>query len=162
MNNLSRIVFCTDIKFCWTKQLFIITCNGPVVFGGRELYALVSHFAGPDSNLTILCLVPWCWKDGLRVLVLHSAIPDSYLTLLWLVPCHLKDERYIYLYYILVDQTVVLHYFHWSRGIWRTGYMCTCITFWWTRQLIYTMLIGGVAFGGREYLYYFPLKQRVI
>ena len=88
-----------------------------MVFGGRELFAFVSHFAGPDSYLTILCLVPWCWKDGLRVLVLHSAIPDSYLTLLRLVRCHLKDESYMYLYYILVDQTVDLHYFDWSCSI---------------------------------------------
>jgi hypothetical protein len=31
---------------------------------------------------------------------------DSYLTLLWLVPWRLKDESYVYLYNILLDQTV--------------------------------------------------------
>ena len=28
--------------------------------------------------------------------------------------------------------------------------MCTCITFWWTKQLFKTTLTGPVAFGGRE------------
>jgi hypothetical protein len=28
--------------------------------------------------------------------------------------------------------------------------MCTCITFYWTRQLYNTTFIGPVAFGGRE------------
>ena len=31
----------------------------------------------------------------------------------------------------------------------RTGVMCTCITFCWTRQLFNTTLTGPVAFGGR-------------
>ena len=57
----------------------------------------------------------------LCVLVLHYGGPDSYLALLSL-----------------------------ARGIWRTGNMCTCITFCWTRQLSYTTLIGPMAFRGRE------------
>jgi hypothetical protein len=53
--------------------------------------------------------------------VLHYVGPDSYLTLLY-----------------------------WSSTLWRTGYMCTCITFCWIRQLVNATLIGPVAFGGRE------------
>ena len=57
----------------------------------------------------------------LCVLVLHSVGSDSYLTLLY-----------------------------WSSILWRTGDMCTFITFWWTRQLFNTTLIDAVAFGGRD------------
>jgi hypothetical protein len=56
----------------------------------------------------------------------------------------------VYLYYVLLDQTVIKHYFDWSCGIWWTRVMCTCITFCWTRLLFYTTLIGAVVFGGRE------------
>jgi hypothetical protein len=35
----------------------------------------------------------------------HSAGPHSYLTLLSLVQWHLEDDSYVYLYYILLDQT---------------------------------------------------------
>jgi hypothetical protein len=82
--------------------------------------------------------------------VLYSAGPDSYLTLLSLVPWHLEDERYEFLSYILLDQTVMQHYFHWSRDIWRTGAMCTCITFCWIRQLSNTTLTDPVEFGVQE------------
>jgi len=113
---------CTCITFCWTRHLFNTTLIDPVAFGERELCVLVLHSSGPDSYLTLLSLVPW----------------------------HLEDGRYVYLYYNLVDQTVDLHYFDWSCGIWRTGVMCTCITFCWTRQLFNTTLIGPVVFGERE------------
>ena len=56
----------------------------------------------------------------------------------------------MYLYYILPDQTVIQHYFDWRRGIWRTRVMSTCITFCWIRELFNTILIGPMAFGGRE------------
>jgi len=79
---------CTCITFCWTRWLFNTTLIGPMVLGEREL----------------------C------VLVLHSAGPDSYLTLLSLVPLHLENGSYVYLYYILLDQTVIkttlIHYCH--------------------------------------------------
>jgi hypothetical protein len=52
---------------------------GTVVFGGRELCVLVLHSAGSDSYLTLLSLVPW----------------------------YLVDESYVYLYYILLDQTFI-------------------------------------------------------
>ena len=55
------------------------------------------------------------------VLVLHSAGPDSYLTLLLLVRWHLEEGSYVYL-----------------------------ITFYWTRHLFNTTLIGPMALGGRE------------
>ena len=42
-----------------------------------------------------------------------------------------RDLRY--LYYILPDQTVIKQYFDWSHGISRTGVICSCITFGWTR-----------------------------
>jgi hypothetical protein len=50
----------------------------------------------------------------LCVLVLHSAVSDSYLTLLLLVPWYLEEGSYVY---ILLDLTVIQHYFDWSRGI---------------------------------------------
>jgi hypothetical protein len=40
--------------FCWISALFNTTLNGPVVFGGHELYVLALHSAGPDSYLAIL------------------------------------------------------------------------------------------------------------
>ena len=43
----------------------------------------------------------------LCVLVLHYAGPDSYLALLSLVQWHLYNEMYVYLYYILLDQTYI-------------------------------------------------------
>jgi hypothetical protein len=113
---------CTCIKLCWTRQLFCTTLIGSMTFGGL-----------------ISC-----------VLVLYSAGPASYLTLLSLVPWHLEDESYVYLYYILLDQTVIYHYFEWSRGIWRTGAMCTDITFCWIRQLSNTTLTDPVKFGVQE------------
>ena len=113
---------CTCITFYWTRQLLNTTFIGPVAFGGRELYVLVLHSAGPDSYLALLSLVPWHWED----------------------------ERYVYLSYILLDQTVMQHYFHWSRDIWRTGAMCTCITFCWIRQLSNTTLTDPVKFGVQE------------
>ena len=113
---------CICITFCWIRQLFTTTMNGPVVFGGRELCVLVLHSAGSDSYLTLLGLVPW----------------------------HLEDKSYVYLYYILLDNTVILHYLYWSRAIWCRRGMCTCITFCSIRELINTTMIGRVAFGGRE------------
>ena len=62
---------------------------GPVAFGGREL----------------------C------VLALHSGGQESYSTLLSLVPRHLEDGKYVYLYYILLEQIVISYYFGWSRDI---------------------------------------------
>jgi hypothetical protein len=140
----------TYITFCWTRQLFKNILTGPVAFGGRDL----------------------C------VLILHSAGPDSYLTLLWLVPWHLEGRSYVYLYYILLDQTVIYHYFigpvtfgrrelcvlvlhsagqdgclalrYWPRDVWRAGVMCTCIIFCWIGQLFNTTLTAPVAFGERE------------
>jgi hypothetical protein len=41
-------------------------------------------------------------------------------------------------------------HFGWSRSIWRTRVVCTCITFCWAKQLSNTTLIGPVAFGGQE------------
>jgi hypothetical protein len=61
------------------RQLFNTTLIGAVVFGGPELCVLVLHSAGSDSYLTLLSLVPW----------------------------YLVDESYVYLYYILLDQTVI-------------------------------------------------------
>jgi hypothetical protein len=113
---------CTWITFCWTRQLFNTTLTGSVAFGGREL----------------------C------VLVLHSAGSDSYLALLWLVPWHLEGGSYVYLSYILLDQTVMQHYFDWSRGIWRTRVMRTCFILCWTRELFSPTLTGPVVFGGWE------------
>jgi len=71
----------------------------------------------------------------LCVLVLHSAGPDSYLA-----------------------------HFDWSLGIWRTGVMCTYITFCWTRQLSNTTLIGpwNVEDGSYLYLCYILQDQTVI
>jgi hypothetical protein len=45
---------CTCIILCWIKNLFYTTLIGAVVFGGRELFVLVLHFAGSDSYLTLL------------------------------------------------------------------------------------------------------------
>jgi hypothetical protein len=70
---------CTCITFCWTRHLSNTTLIGPVACGGLEL----------------------C------VLVLYSAAPDTYLILLLLVPWHLEDWSYVYLYYILLDQTLI-------------------------------------------------------
>jgi hypothetical protein len=119
--NLENELFCTCIIFCWTRQLFNTTFIGAMTFWGRQL----------------------C------VLVLHSAEPDIYLALLSLVPWHLEDESYLHLYYNLLNQTVIQQYFNWSRDVWRTGIMCTCITFCWTRQLFSTTLIVPLVFGGR-------------
>ena len=111
---------CTCIIFCWIRQLFSTTLIGSMTFGGL-----------------ISC-----------VLVLYSAGPDNYLTLLSLVRWHLEDESYVYLYYILLDQTVIYHYFDWSLGIWWTGLMCTCFILCWTRELFSPTLTGPVVFGG--------------
>ena len=54
------------------------------------------------------------------------------------------------MYYILMDQTVIKHYFVWSHGIWRKRVMCTCTTFCWIRQLFTTNMNGLVVFVGRE------------
>ena len=43
----------------------------------------------------------------LCILVLYSAGPDSYIALLSLVLWHLEDRSYVFLYYILLDQTVI-------------------------------------------------------
>ena len=113
---------CTFITFCWTRQLSSTTLIGPFALGERDL----------------------C------VLVLHSAGPGRYLTLLSLVPLLLEDDSYLYLYYILLDQRVIQHYFDRSLGNWRTRFMCTCITFCWTRYVFNTTLIGPLAFKVRE------------
>jgi hypothetical protein len=154
-----RWELCTCTIFCWIRELFNTTLTSPVAFGIRELCVLVLHSAGSDSYLTLLWLVPWHLvvdnyvylyyilldqklfsttligpvAFGIRelcVLVWHSAGPDSYLTLLWLVPCHKEDGSYVCLYYILLDQRVISHFFDWSRNIWSTGVMCTFITFY--------------------------------
>jgi hypothetical protein len=65
-------------------------------------------------------------------------------------PVALEDGSYLYLYYILPDKTVIKQYIDWSHGISRTGVMCTCITFYWTRQLFNTTLIVPMVFGERE------------
>ena len=96
---------CTCITFCWTTQLLNTTLIGPWAFEGRELCVLVLHFAGPDTQHILIDPVAFGERE-LCVFVLHSAGPDSYLTLLRL-----------------------------ARGIWRTGVICTCVTFCWTRQL---------------------------
>jgi len=70
---------CTCVTLCWTRQLFNTALIGSVTFWGRELCVLVLHSAGPDSYLTLTSLVPWYWEDG----------------------------SYVYLYYILLDQTVI-------------------------------------------------------
>ena len=70
---------CTCIAFCWTRELSNTTLIDPVAFGERQLCVLVLHSAGPDSYLTLLGLVPW----------------------------HLENESYVYLYYMLLDQTVI-------------------------------------------------------
>ena len=44
---------CTDITFCWTKQLFNITFIGPKAFGGRHLFVRVLHSVGPENYLTV-------------------------------------------------------------------------------------------------------------
>ena len=79
---------------------------------------------------------------------LYSTGPDSYLT-------HFDQSHGIWKTGAMctcitfwVDQTIILHQFDWSRGIWRTGDMCTCITFCWTRQLLSITLIGTLTFGG--------------
>jgi len=147
-----------------TRQLFNTTLNGPVSFELRELCVLVLHSAWPDSYLKLLWLVrcifrtrdmctciTFCWTRQLFnttliglvafgrrefcVFVLHSAGSDSYFTLLWLV-----------------------------RGIWRTGDICTCITFCLTRQLFSNTLIRPwhLEDGSYVYLYYILLDQTAI
>ena len=64
-------------------------------------------------NTTLIGPVTFEGRE-LCVLVLHSAVPDSYLTLLLLVPWYLEEGSYVY---ILLDLTVIQHYFDWSRGI---------------------------------------------
>jgi hypothetical protein len=49
---------CTCITFNWTRQLFNTSFTGPVALGGRELFVLVLHSAGPDSYLALRSLVP--------------------------------------------------------------------------------------------------------
>jgi hypothetical protein len=44
---------CTCITFNWTRQLFNTSFTGPVALGGRELFVLVLHSAGPDSYLAL-------------------------------------------------------------------------------------------------------------
>jgi hypothetical protein len=56
-----------------------------------------SIFIGPDAF----------GERELCVIVLYSFGPDSYLTVFWLVPWHLENESYVYLYYILLNQTVI-------------------------------------------------------
>jgi hypothetical protein len=127
---------CTCITFCWIRQLFNSTLIGAVTFRRRELCLLVLHSAGQDSCLGLLCWPRDIWKTGvmctciifcwirqllntnltgpvafggreLCVLVLYSAGSNIYLTLLCLVPWYLEDGSYLYLYYILLDQTVI-------------------------------------------------------
>ena len=64
-------------------------------------------------NTTLIGPVTFEGRE-LCVFVLHSAVPDSYLTLLLLVPWYLEEGSYVY---ILLDLTVIQHYFDWSRGI---------------------------------------------
>jgi hypothetical protein len=45
---------CTCIIFCWIRDLFTTTMIGSVAFGGRELYVLALHSAGPHKYLTLL------------------------------------------------------------------------------------------------------------
>jgi hypothetical protein len=70
---------CSCITFCWTRQLFSTTLICPMAFVGRVLCVLVLHSTGPDSYITLLSLVLW----------------------------HLEDGSYVFLYYILLDQTVI-------------------------------------------------------
>ena len=110
---------CTCITFYWTTQLLNTTLIGPWAFEGRELCVLVLHFAGPDTQHILINPVAFGERE-LCVFVLHSAGPDSYLALLRL-----------------------------ARGMWRTGVICTCITFCQTRQLLNIILIGPMAFRER-------------
>jgi len=80
MNNLSRIVFFTDIKFCWTKQLFNITCIGIWRTG------------------VICTCITFCWTRQLLNITLFS-------------PVVFEGRGCVYLYYILLNQTVIYHYF---------------------------------------------------
>ena len=44
----------TCITFCWIRELFKTIMIGSVAIGGRELYVLALHSAGPHSYLTLL------------------------------------------------------------------------------------------------------------
>ena len=46
-------------------------------------------------------------EQELCVIVLHLAGLDSYLKLLSLVQWHIEDDIYLYVYYILPDQTII-------------------------------------------------------
>jgi hypothetical protein len=80
---------CTFIIFWWIRELSNTTLIGRVAIGGRALCALVLHSTGPDSYLALIAYAPW----------------------------HLEVESCVYLYYILLDQTVIQHYFDWSHDI---------------------------------------------
>ena len=70
---------CTCVTFCLTRQLLNSILIGPMAFRERELCVVVLYSAGPHSYLTLLSLVQW----------------------------HLEDDIYLYVYYILQDQTII-------------------------------------------------------
>jgi hypothetical protein len=99
-------VMCTCITFCWTIHLFNTTLISPLEFGERELCVLVLHSTGQDSYLTLLWLVLWRLKDE-NYVYLYYILLDQILSTFWLIPWHLENGSYVYLYYILLDQIVI-------------------------------------------------------
>ena len=70
---------CTCVTFCLTRQLLNSILIGHMAFREQELCVIVLHSAGLDSYLKLLALVQW----------------------------HLEDDIYLYVYYILLDQTII-------------------------------------------------------
>ena len=146
-----RHLFVRVLHSAGPDNYLTVSLIGPMAFGQWELCVLVLHYAGPDSYLALLSLVQWHFVErNLCVLVLHSAGSDSIFNITLIGPVALEDGSFEYLYYILPDQTVIKQYFDWSHGISRTGVMCSCITFCWTRQLSSTNLLSTLAFGERD------------
>jgi len=90
-----------------TRQLFNTTLNGQVSFEIRELCVLVLHSAWPDSYLKLLWLVRCIFRTRDMCTCITFCWTRQLFNTTLIGPWHLEDGRYMYLYYILLDQTVI-------------------------------------------------------